>query len=101
MRSSETYRDDPKLSALVRVLPWTHNLIILGQSKRSEERELYLRMAVQEKWSSRELERQLRLGTFEQAVLSLPLRKTCIEFLRYLTREWCKLWIYENQLVFV
>lgn len=34
----ETYRDDPKLSPLVRVLPWTHNLIILGQSKRPEER---------------------------------------------------------------
>lgn len=27
-----TYRDEPKLSPLVRVLPWTHNLIILGQS---------------------------------------------------------------------
>jgi len=59
---NETYRDDPKLSALVRVLPWTHNLIILGQSKRSEEREFYLRMAVQEKWSSRELERQFTSG---------------------------------------
>lgn len=40
-----TYRDDPKLSPLVRVLPWTHNLIVLGQSKRREEREFYLRMA--------------------------------------------------------
>ena len=69
---NETYRDDPKLSALVRVLPWTHNLIILGQSKRPEEREFYLRMAVQEKWSSRELERQFRLGAFEQAVLAPP-----------------------------
>ena len=35
----ETYRGDPKLSPLVRVLPWTHNLIILAQSKRPEERE--------------------------------------------------------------
>ncbi len=35
----EMYRDDSKLSPLVRVLPWTHNLIILGQSKRMEERE--------------------------------------------------------------
>lgn len=69
---NETYRDDPRLSALVRVLPWTHNLIILGQSKRPEEREFYLRMAVQEKWSSRELERQFRLGAFEQAVLAPP-----------------------------
>ncbi|MBN8492229.1 MAG: DUF1016 family protein, partial [Burkholderiales bacterium] len=66
----ETYRDAPKLSPLVRALPWTHNLIILGQSKRAEEREFYLRMAVQQRWGKRELERQIRLGAFEQAVLA-------------------------------
>ena len=66
----ETYRGDAKLSALLRELSWTHNLVILGQSKRAEEREFYLRMAVQEKWSTRELERQFRLGAFERAVLS-------------------------------
>jgi hypothetical protein len=37
-------------------LPWTHNLIILGQSKRPEEREFYLRMAVRERWTKRDLE---------------------------------------------
>ena len=68
----EAYRSDPKLSALVRVLPWTHNLIILGQAKRPEEREFYLRMAAQEKWTSRELERQFRLGAFERAALDPP-----------------------------
>jgi len=66
------YRDDPKLSPLVRVLPWTHNLIVLGQSGRPEEREFYLRMAVQERWSKRELERQFRLAAFERAVLQPP-----------------------------
>ena len=66
------YRDDPKLSPLVRVLPWTHNLIVLGQSERREERAFYLRMAVQERWSKRELERQFRLAAFERAVLSPP-----------------------------
>ena len=66
----ETYRGDPKLSPLVRVLPWTHNLIILAQSKRPEEREFYLRMAVQERWGKRELERQFRLGAFEKAALA-------------------------------
>jgi len=66
------YRDDPKLSPLARVLPWTHNLIVLGQSKRPEEREFYLRMAIQERWSKRELERQFRLAAFERAVLHPP-----------------------------
>ena len=52
----EAYRDSPILSALLRELPWTHNLIILSRSKRPEEREFYLKRAAQEKWSSRELE---------------------------------------------
>ena len=68
----EAYRDDPKLSPLVRVLPWTHNLIILGQSKRPEEREFYLRMAIQERWGKRELERQFPLTLFQRTVLHPP-----------------------------
>jgi predicted nuclease of restriction endonuclease-like (RecB) superfamily len=43
-----------------------------GQSKRPAEREFYLRMAVQERWSKRELERQFRLAAFERAVLHPP-----------------------------
>ena len=66
----EAYSADKKVTALLTQLPWTHNLIILTQSKRPEEREFYLRIAVQEKWTSRELERQYSLGTFERAVLS-------------------------------
>lgn len=68
----ETYRNEKKVTPLLTQLPWTHNLIVLGQAKRPEEREFYLSMAVREKWSSRELERQLRLGAFEQAALAPP-----------------------------
>jgi predicted nuclease of restriction endonuclease-like (RecB) superfamily len=66
----ETYKDDVKVSALLRQLPWTHNLTILTQSKRPEEREFYLRMAAQEKWTSRELERQFKNAAFERTVLA-------------------------------
>jgi len=66
----ETYCGDEKVSPLVRQLPWTHNLIILSQSKRPEEREFYLRMAVQEQWSKRELERQFKTALFERVVLN-------------------------------
>lgn len=66
----EAYRHDAKVSALLRQLPWTQNLIILNQSKRPEEREFYLRMAIQEKWSSRELERQFKAALFERSVIS-------------------------------
>jgi predicted nuclease of restriction endonuclease-like (RecB) superfamily len=65
----ETYRDEAIVSPLVRQLPWTHNLIILSQSKRPEEREFYLRMAAQEKWGKRELERQFKNAIFERTVL--------------------------------
>lgn len=64
----EAYRNDEKVSPLVRQLPWTHNLIILSQSKRAEERESYLRMAIQEKWPKRELERQFKAALFERSV---------------------------------
>lgn len=65
----ETYKDDEKVAALPRQLPWTQNLTILAQSKRPEEREFYLRNAIQEKWSSRELERQFKSAAFERVVL--------------------------------
>lgn len=65
----EAYQGDEVVAALPRQLSWTHNLIILGQSKRPEEREFYLRMAVKEQWSSRDLERQFRVALFERAVL--------------------------------
>ena len=68
----ETYRDDEKLSPLVRKLPWTHNLIIMGQCKRPEEREFYLRLAIRERWGKRELERQLRCALFERTILNPP-----------------------------
>lgn len=66
----ETYQDDQIVAPLVRQLPWSHNLIILGQSKRPEEREFYVRMAVQERWTRRELERQFKAALFERVVLS-------------------------------
>jgi predicted nuclease of restriction endonuclease-like (RecB) superfamily len=66
----ETYRDQPKLSALLRELSWTHNLFIMGKCKRDEEREFYLRLAQSQQWPSRELERQINGALFERVVLS-------------------------------
>ncbi|MEN5301778.1 PDDEXK nuclease domain-containing protein [Pseudomonas sp. TWI628] len=78
----EAYRHDEKVSALLRQLPWTHNLTILSQSKLPQEREFYLRMAIQEKWSSRELERQVKASLFERSIAtptkaSAALRQHC------------------------
>lgn len=68
----ETYEDDEQLSALARVLPWTHNTIIFSRCKSPEERRFYLALCQQEKYSSRELERQIDAASFERASLSPP-----------------------------
>jgi predicted nuclease of restriction endonuclease-like (RecB) superfamily len=59
-----------KTRTMVRVLLWTHNLLILSQSKGSEEPEFYLKLAVNGRLSKRELERQLRNSAFERTMLS-------------------------------
>jgi predicted nuclease of restriction endonuclease-like (RecB) superfamily len=58
----EAYRANRKVSALLRQLPWTHHLLILGQARPVEAREFYILAAIKERWTSRELERQLRSG---------------------------------------
>jgi len=68
----DTYHPYPIVAAVLRQLPWTHHLMILGRCKRPEEREFYLRLAATEKWASRELERQMNAGLFERAILNPP-----------------------------
>jgi predicted nuclease of restriction endonuclease-like (RecB) superfamily len=68
----EAYQGESKVSPLVAQLPWSHHLIILGQSKRAEEREFYIQLAIREHWSKRELERQFKTALFERAVLHPP-----------------------------
>ena len=68
----DVYCGDERVAPLVRQLPWSHNLLILAQCKRAEEREFYVRLAGSERWTRRELERQLRAALFERAVLHPP-----------------------------
>ena len=65
----ETYKDS-KLSALLREMSWTNNLLIISKSKNSEEREFYLKLCIKEKYSSRELERQIGSGFYERSMIS-------------------------------
>ena len=69
----EAYEGDLILSPLVRELPWTHNLTIFSRCQSSEERAYYLRVATAEKWSKRELERQINSAQFERAALGAKL----------------------------
>jgi predicted nuclease of restriction endonuclease-like (RecB) superfamily len=68
----ETYRSYPKLSTLLRELPWSSNMHVLSKAKLPEEREFYLRMAIQHRWPVREVARQIDSALFERAVLNPP-----------------------------
>jgi predicted nuclease of restriction endonuclease-like (RecB) superfamily len=68
----DTYRHDEKVAPLVRQLPWSHNLLIMSRCKRPEEREFYLQMAQRDRWSRRELERQLAGSLFRRVLLNPP-----------------------------
>lgn len=64
----EIYKDDEKLSPLVRELSWTNNLIIFSRTKSAEERAFYLKKSLQEKYTKRELERQIDSNLYESIV---------------------------------
>jgi predicted nuclease of restriction endonuclease-like (RecB) superfamily len=68
----ETWHDYPKLSTLLREVPWSGHLLIMGRAKSVEERDFYLRIAGTNKWPVRELERQMAAALFERAVLNPP-----------------------------
>jgi len=64
------YRDDTKLSPLVREIGWTHNIIILTQCKNDLEREFYLRMTHKFGWSKNVLIHHIENQTYEKTVLN-------------------------------
>lgn len=66
----ETYADNEKVSPLVTQLSWTNHLLIMSGSKSDEEREFYMCLAVQERYSKRQLERQMDSGYYERYMLS-------------------------------
>ncbi len=66
----ETYQGNEKLSPLVTQLSWTNNLMILAASKSDEEREFYINICLHERYSKRELERQIKSGLYERTMLA-------------------------------
>ena len=62
----ETYAGNEKVSPLVTQLSWTNHLLIMSGSKSDEERVFYMRLAVKERYSKRQLERQMDSGYYER-----------------------------------
>jgi len=66
----ETYKDDEFVSAVLTQISWTNHLLILSSAKSQEERQFYIMLCIKEKYSSRELERQIDSAYFERYMLS-------------------------------
>ena len=66
----ETYREDELVSALLTQISWTNHLLIMSKSRTKEERDFYIALAAKERYSSRELERQLDSAYYERYMLS-------------------------------
>lgn len=66
----EIYFDDEKLAPLVREISWTNNLIIMSRAKTVEARGFYLMLAAKNRYSKRELERQIDSMLFERTMNS-------------------------------
>jgi len=66
----ETYKDQTGLIEITKQISWSNNLMIFGSSKTKEEKEFYLRLTAKEKYSYRELKRQMDSAYFERTMLS-------------------------------
>lgn len=65
----ETYKDEPKLSTLLREIGWSHNSLIFSSCKTTQEREFYLHLTRKERLSFRELERQINASYYERVMM--------------------------------
>jgi predicted nuclease of restriction endonuclease-like (RecB) superfamily len=86
----DTYKDNEKLSPLLRELSWSHNLLILSRTKTMEEKEFYLHKCISERYSKRELDRQISSGLYEQAMLNDIQLSPALREMRPLISEYFK-----------
>jgi predicted nuclease of restriction endonuclease-like (RecB) superfamily len=92
----EAYQSYPKLSALLTEISWTHHTLILSKTQSIEEKEFYLRLIGKEKYSSRQLERQLNSAVYERTMLSdKKLSPALTELMQPLTNAFKDRYIFE------
>ena len=64
------YKDNEKLSLLVREISWTNNCIIISKCKDEKEREFYLQMTKRFGWSKNILTNFIEARTYEKYLLN-------------------------------
>ncbi|MDA2922778.1 PDDEXK nuclease domain-containing protein [Patescibacteria group bacterium AH-259-L07] len=60
----------PVAAELLFQVSWTNHVLILDKTISDEEKQFYLKMCIKEKWSKRELNRQLDSSLFERYILA-------------------------------
>ncbi len=66
----ELYKDEEKVSTLLTQLSWSNHLKIMSACRTMDERIFYMNMCIKEKYSARELARQIDSGYYERYMLS-------------------------------
>ena len=79
-------KDNEKVSTLLTQLNWSNHLKIMSACKTMEEHIFYMSMCVKEKYSARELARQIDSGYYERYMLPQKPLTPAIEELKRLKK---------------
>jgi predicted nuclease of restriction endonuclease-like (RecB) superfamily len=66
----DTYHNQPSAYELCCQTTWTNNLLIFSKSKNIEERLFYLNLTINERWTKRELSRQIDSAYYERTMIA-------------------------------
>jgi len=68
--AGESGKLQPLAAELLFNVSWTNHVLILDKTSSDEEKQFYLKMCIKERWSKRELDRQLDSSLFERYMLA-------------------------------
>ena len=66
----ELYKEDEFVSTLLTQINWSNHLLIMSGAKSTEERHFYMQACIKERYSYRELERQMDSALYQRYMLS-------------------------------
>lgn len=92
----ETYKDIPKLSALLTDISWSNHLHIISKTKTVEEKEFYINLASKNNYSERNFARIIDSATYERTMLAdQKLPAPLAEFPKYTKGIFKDLYLFE------
>ncbi len=83
----ELYKDEENVSTLLTQLNWSNHLKIMSACKTMEERVFYMELCAKERYSARELARQIDSGYYERYMLSKKTNIPVIDEVKKVTKN--------------